>query len=271
MPDIYITMSEEYRLLRGKYEKLLEQLTGVMEERQFLIDYRYPSLRAKYDNQIGYLEYELHKLWVMTLRLRRKMELIQMHINRMEQWDEAAIDQHLEMEYAGYMEKLKEMEESLDISRIIQKSPVLTTEEKTELKTLYKKLAKLLHPDVNPDLPDKARALWNMAVEAYETTDIEKLRTILELSENQGIASQNQELNTIEDLKRKCERLQKRILEYTDQIAEVQSRFPFTRLELLSNPTEIARLQKKIGKEIVERKELLAELEERLGEMQAAF
>lgn len=39
-------------------------------------------------------------------------------------------------------------------------------------------MAKELHPDINPDLSDKAKNLWNAATKAYEDGDLESLRAL---------------------------------------------------------------------------------------------
>lgn len=50
-----------------------------------------------------------------------------------------------------------------------------SSQDSARLKTLYRKLAFALHPDVNPDLGARERKIWAEVQEAYDERDLERL------------------------------------------------------------------------------------------------
>ena len=57
---------------------------------------------------------------------------------------------------------------------------ILSKEDARELKKLYRKIVKALHPDLRPDLSDEEYRMFQNAVEAYERGDLETIRVIAE-------------------------------------------------------------------------------------------
>lgn len=55
-----------------------------------------------------------------------------------------------------------------------------------EAKTLYRSLARILHPDANPNPSARQKELWLEAQQAYELKDVVRLRTLLDLAESDG-------------------------------------------------------------------------------------
>ena len=60
-------------------------------------------------SKIGVLEYKLYEFQCKLLRLKRKIELYQMKINRQEIPNENEIEEKLDIEYKKYEEKLNKM------------------------------------------------------------------------------------------------------------------------------------------------------------------
>ncbi|MBD3797829.1 MAG: hypothetical protein IE887_08850 [Campylobacterales bacterium] len=72
-----------------------------------------------------------------------------------------------------------------DIKESIKNSMALNEEEKALLKTLYKKAARLCHPDIVPDeQKEKAHELMQQLNDAYSKKEILKVKEILNLLEN---------------------------------------------------------------------------------------
>jgi hypothetical protein len=53
----------------------------------------------------------------------------------------------------------------------------------SRLKTLYRQLARKLHPDVNPGVDQKRRDLWNEVQDAYDRGDVDRLETLSAMGE----------------------------------------------------------------------------------------
>lgn len=91
--------------------------------------------------------------------------------------------------YVEYIETKKNYQEFYsnyeDIKEQHNRLPDISTEEKKELKILWKKACKLCHPDiVTDDLKNKAHEIIQLLNEAYSQRDIEKVREILSNLEN---------------------------------------------------------------------------------------
>ena len=93
----------------------------------------------------------------------------------------------------------------------------LNSEEKLEIKILWKKACKLCHPDiVIDDLKEKAHEVMQLLNDAYSIKDIDKVKAILFDLEN-GIAFKT-ESNCINDI----ELLKAKILEYQEKITKIE-------------------------------------------------
>ena len=61
------------------------------------------------------------------------------------------------------------------------KADPLSEEESRELKILYRKVIKALHPDMNPEITDAQARLFDQAVSAYKNGDLPAMRLIDEM------------------------------------------------------------------------------------------
>ena len=80
------------------------------------------------------------------------------------------------------------MASDIDVANYLEDCEKLTTEETVELKKTYRAIVKLIHPDVNDNLSEEQKALWNRVTDAYETGNIEMLKVLYELAlDNEAI------------------------------------------------------------------------------------
>lgn len=95
-------------------------------------------------------------------------------------------DEALQHEYQESKNHYDEFDNNYeDIKESIKNSMALNEEEKALLKTLYKKAARLCHPDIVPDeQKEKAHELMQQLNDAYSKKEILKVKEILNLLEN---------------------------------------------------------------------------------------
>lgn len=97
-----------------------------------------------------------------------------------------------------------------------QKRFTLNDEEKKELKLLFRKAARLCHPDiVSKELQNKAHEITAQLNEAYAQNDLSSVKRILEMLEN-GVYFDAQS-DTLQD----AEKLKHKIVHLTDVLADI--------------------------------------------------
>ena len=134
-----------------------------------------PKLRNEYMVKIGTTEDEVLNAELDAKMLQRKLELIQIKRNRREPIDMAEIDQQIEAE----RKELLDQAEVADAAG--QQLPQLTEEQQDELQKLYHKIVENFHPQVHPNLTDTEKALYEKAVEAYRSRNLDALKLIDEI------------------------------------------------------------------------------------------
>ena len=134
-----------------------------------------------------------------------------------------------------------------------------------EIKKLYKKIVKRLHPDANPDITEHEKELFLKAREAYENGDLAALERIWE--EIEGTKETEEQYSDtpedIEKLKGILKKLKELAAALRAEIAGIRGEFPYTMKELLENEDLLRAKQEELRKQLEEiRKadEVLAEM-----------
>ena len=138
-------------------------------------------------------------------------------------------------------------------------------------KQLYRQLARRLHPDHNTALTPREKELWHEALAAYDANDLDRLETLLAVTESPGAEAKGflgikslARLRAIaQDLGRKLKAAQKALRE-----AKTKPSWDFPKTE--QDPRSLGALQRKISAEMEaassELEEGIWELEERVAE-----
>ena len=103
------------------------------------------------------------------------------------------------------------------------------------MKKLYYKAAKLLHPDINPNLTPEQKELWNVISEAYKNGDIQTVRNVRAAID--GMYDAPGISYNYDALKAEVELFKERNNALLRQISEVEAEFPFTFREKLHDET----------------------------------
>ena len=172
--DVMIVFPE----LKKEVEKLRTELSMLMLERDELRFVICRNIETEYMLKLGSLEYKAFEAQCTYLRLKRKAELLQATRNRQEIMDLKAVETQLDKEFADFQAKLNAQITKMNEALRLSKCECLSDEDNKELKSLYRKVVRALHPDLNPDVTPEQIELFYHAVDAYKAGDLRLLRAI---------------------------------------------------------------------------------------------
>ena len=234
-----ISLTPEYSSALNEYKMLRESLLRNEEEREYLLHQSLPELQAIYLSKVGKLKLELLEVRIEVYRLKRKMELIQSCINRQSEIVPEAIDILLEKEIQEQRKKLEEESKKLEEAYRIIKIPPMSGDDALELKTIYYKLARMLHPDVNPEQSDTMKMLWLKVSECYRQGDLNQLKLLEVLSLQETTIDSTP--TALDELKRRNELFSSRIKLLMKEIEHIKTNFPFTYNEQLKDSSWVSK------------------------------
>lgn len=148
-------------------------LLTLYEKRDALKYIEGPRLEQLYMSKIGSYEETVIKEEIEVEVLRKKLQMIQIALNRREPIDEAAIDAELE----------KYRQELLTDAAGVEPREYgdLSDEYIEELNSLYSDIVHAFHPQTHPELTEVERELYEKALEAYRRRDLDALRLISDM------------------------------------------------------------------------------------------
>lgn len=211
-------LAEEVRLLR-------DQLARLLQEREDLVSTVIPNLEAHYYVIIGKHQYDLFCLECEVRRIKRKIEMIQASLNRMEQVDMDLIEKTLDGEQTAWTKLIDDMARKLELAKLWASAERLSDDEQKELKKLYYELAKKVHPDIHQDQSERLNSIWLQIVSAYQSGNLEGMKALALLLEND---SANAEPLTADVLEDQHARLKKQLDQLAQVLASLQQSFPCT-------------------------------------------
>ncbi|ASS38338.1 V-type ATP synthase subunit I domain-containing protein [Mogibacterium pumilum] len=213
------------------------------------------NLEANYFAEFGAIEYKLYEAQCLEARLRRKIELIQAKKNRQEKIDFSEIEALLDEEFEDYKRELEEQLEKINEAIERKNLERLYKEESKELKTLYRQIVKALHPDLNPDLSEVKLELFNNAVQAYKKGDLETIKTISIIANDEIPAYEHEDVRV--HLLKEKERILQKSARVRAAIEVVREEFPYNIQEILESEEAIEAKKKELEKGLVEFKEII--------------
>jgi len=264
MKDIII--NPEYLKLIEEIKLLKEDIASLYEEKDELMYHICRNIETEYMSKVGILEYKLYEFQCKILRQKRKIELYQLKINRQEKPNEKEIEARLDIEYKEYEEKLNNMSNDIQDALNRKNYGILSEESSKELKSVYRKLIKKLHPDLNRDSAEKNKNLLLQVTRAYEMGDLETLKD-LELLTDEIVEKENIELGELDELKQSKEKYKTIINSLIETIKKIKESFPYNKKEFLKSDILVQKRKDELEGEIKMCKEVYLELEKILNKI----
>lgn len=231
-----------------EYEELLLMRDQVRKEAG--------QARTLYIRIFGLLITEIFEEKVACIRLKKRIAYYQAAVNRGETIDAAALEKKLEEEMASHQVELRRM---LEEHRQCAEAGTSTYYEVERSKTLYRRLAKLLHPDIRPETDRESvlMDLWIRITEAYGHNDVKALAELEVLARK---ALKDLEIDGVTNAE--IPDLEERIGKVREEIEDIQSREPYTYRVLLEDEEAVEKKKQELQKELEEYRNYHEELTE---------
>jgi predicted RNase H-like nuclease (RuvC/YqgF family) len=142
-----LDLTPENRILRQQADSLRKDFSELFEQWNYMLTYEESALNALYLNEIGGLQFEVHRLTTELAHLKHKIQLAQAYFNRNVQPDWATIDQQLAHQLAEYQRKLKEEAARLSVEKAKLQQQITDLEKEITEKTNYLELLKTWKPE----------------------------------------------------------------------------------------------------------------------------
>ncbi|MDP2828319.1 MAG: J domain-containing protein [Sulfuricellaceae bacterium] len=233
----------------SEIEALREQLVSVLETIEHLLEHDKPHLLARYQVSLGDLEFELFNLQVESLTLRRRIELMQAFVNRGEPLTAeriARIETEVTHELHDWRERLLEQERVLQDSRsLLENVAFLNPEDSRRLKTAYRRLARLLHPDAALENAELFKKYWLTVQQAYGNGDLALLDAVLTLVEGAVSGAKTDADLSGENRQAEMARLRQLVTTHIERLARLRQEPPFCIADLLDDEDWVSWTQEK--------------------------
>ena len=255
----------DFEKLKNEVERMRAELSMLLLERDELQFVICKNIETEYMLKLGSIEYKAYEAQCAALRLKRKIELIQAKKNRQEKVIISAIEETLDNEFAEYQKQLDEQIDKMNDALKRSKAEVLSDEDNKELKKLYRKIVKALHPDINPDVSETQVDLFDNAVQAYKNGDLGTLRIIGEMVGNSPLPEQHKDALT--QLNEEKERLQNLLKAIRDSIEQIKSEYPYTMKEIIEDEEQTEQKKKELENILSQYNELISIYKAKIKEM----
>ena len=260
-----IIVFPDFQKLKDDVERLRTELSMLMLERDELQFVICKNIETEYMLKLGSLEYKAYEAQCAALRLKRKIELIQARKNRQEVINLTVIDKTLDEEFLEYEKKLNEQVEKMNEALEHSKGEYLSEEDNKELKKLYRKIVKVLHPDINPEVTAAQIKMLDNAMNAYKNGDLKSLRIIDEMVCDHKLPEKHQDALT--QLKEEKERLDKMVATIQESITKIKSDYPYNVKDILEDEKKVEQKKTELEELLKQYKELAETYNAKIKEM----
>lgn len=220
----------------GKYEELLIRRDNLIKE-SF-------QLEMDYMREFGDEILKLFELKLTCIRKKKTITYCQAIANRGEAINQNELQDYLLKEMAAYQAQLNEM---VDNNNAAKKSATISQIELMQIKKIHRRLAKVLHPDINPltEKNEKLMDLWQRIMLAYSCNNLKDLQE-LELLVNAAL----DELGKDGVIEIDIPNIDEKISKVEEEIAQIINTDPYLYKFLLQDENAVEEKHKALNEEM---------------------
>ena len=264
MTDNLITNPDQARL-REEVREMRNRIVQLLQEKDALVLVECRGIEARYMSLVGALECEAFREEVAYRRTKRKMEMLQALANRREHADEEKIEQLLDEQMAEYQQRLDDRMDALNsVVMTGTGAGAYTAGSEEDLRTLYHKIVKGLHPDLHPDLSAQEIEMFYWAQNAYENRDLKALQTIADALRAEEDLPEEMSYG---DLLQEKERLLEIAAGIREEIGQIKSQYPYTMKDRINDEEWVRVRREELQDQIRDFIEIRKEYEKRVREL----
>lgn len=233
-----------------RYEELILKRDAVKKE-AFIYE-------QEYIRKFGDLILEIYEMKLECIRKKKTIEFCQAKANHGLDVDQAMLQNYLEEELAEYQEHFNAMIQEKEAA---ENSGEITEFELLNIKKIYHKLVKKIHPDINPMVEKSIplKELWQRVVVAYNCNDINLMQ------ETEVLISKALEQLGNEKIEIEIPDIDEKIADLEEEISKICGTDPYQYKFLLDDEAAVSEKKKSLLEEKKSYEEYSNQLEEILS------
>lgn len=236
------------RLLRQQCQDLALELGNLVLQHDTLLHGTIPTLEADFLNKVGGPRVRLMEVQVENRRLKRIIEAAQASLNRGQEPDLEVIERELTIEFQTWTDGIQQQRRDVERARQAMGN-LLEPEEVGQIRSLYRELVKLLHPDLNPPTPERAR-LWLQVQQAYQGTDLAGLHILAGLARRLEDVAPWDQTTALDHLGQHRDHLKAQVQTLAGRLQGLLQSFPCDHEDRLADPTWVAEQNQQTSEQI---------------------
>ncbi len=244
--EIIISKDSRYE----EFEKLLFKRDALKREAE--------QYGLAYIQEFGDSVIEVFKMKIECIEKKKKIAYCQKMVNKGLEIKEDELNNYIEVVMKEYQDELDEL---IEENRLLKLAGSLKPIEIKKVKELYYRLAKLIHPDMRPDLADDEiiQEFWKRIVIAYNHNQLEELE-ILEFQVNDY-------LNNLDSKERviTIDNIEEKIIKVKKEIDEILANNPYQYKFILEDRKEREIYKRELNEELENYKDYSIQLDEILN------
>ena len=248
MSDIIKSSDSKYT----EYENLLVERDGLLKEAN--------QIWITYLQNFGELITDIYEEQIECVKCKKTIAYYQQAFNHGGKVDPDALQKYLEESMQEYYDNLNRMLKENAEAKACDSSNFY---EAKRSKELYRRLAKLIHPDINPetDRSEVLQDLWTRVLSAYG------MNSVKELAELEVLVRKALKELGIEDVKADIPDIDERILDLQQEIELITHSEPYIYKKFIEDEDAVAKKKAELQAEYDDYKKYRKELEETILKM----
>ena len=244
------------KIRNSSYDKYSELLLKRDIVRKAALHYQ-----IEYTGVFGNLIIAVFNEKLECIRKKKTIEYCRAMLNHGQEVVMSELRTYLDTELSAMREQLGSLVENYDAAK---NSTDVAARDMLKIKSIFRELAKRMHPDLNPVVEDveELKDLWNRIYIAYNRNDLKELEE-LEVLANAALEKLGQKgENTIIP-----PNLELKIMDLENEIKDIMERDPYAYKYILDDPGACREKKKDYEEELRFYKEYSSELDEVIKEM----